>query len=31
MHLYPLQIDPTPLLQLSIDIWETITSNTFHI
>ena len=31
MHIYPLQIDPTPLLQLSIDLWKTITPNMFHI
>ena len=31
MHIYPLQIDPSPLLQLSIDLWKTITPNMFHI
>ena len=29
MHIYPFQIDPTPL-QLSIDLWKTITPNMFH-
>ena len=31
MHIYPWQIDPTPLLQSTIDLWKTITPNTFHI
>ena len=31
MHIYPWWIDPTPLLQLSLDLWKTITPNKFHI
>ena len=31
MHINPWQIDPTSLLQLSIDLWKTITSNKFQI
>ena len=30
MHIYPWQIDPTSL-QLSIDLWKTITPKKFHI
>ena len=30
MHIYPWQID-LPLLQLSIDLWKTITQHKFHI
>ena len=30
MHTYAWQIDPTSLLQLSIDLWKTITPNMFY-
>ena len=31
MHVYLWQVDPIPLLQLSIDLWKTITPNNFYI